>query len=177
MFFYENVLVEGVERSATFVMPLLLLFLCLQSFIYRLPDMTGAAFSFGRYLNLNVFMMSFMLVVFFFLLHGVLRLFRGDGSIGDTFISYGYGLVFANLTFLVFAVLSILAGVFIHPFAALALFFLYGVLAVWAGVSIILGLSIAHNMGFIRTILALIVTGVLVTFAFLISTDMLFYMF
>lgn len=177
MFFYENVLVEGVERSATFLMPLLLLFLCFQSFVYRLPEMTGAAFRFGRFLSLNLFLLSFMVVTFFFLLHGVLRLFRGGGSIGDTFVSYGYGVVFANLTFIVFAVLAVLAGLFIHPVLALILFFVYGVLVVWAAVSIILGLSIAHNIGFIRTVLALIVAGILATCVFFISTDISYFLF
>jgi len=170
---FESVLLEPVDRAATVVVPQFILVLSLFFFLSQLPHLFGGA---AAPFKMTFTSYAFIIAVYFFFMHGFMRLFGGHGSVADTFISYGYGALFFNYTVFCCVILMFVA-ILIYPYLVfLPLLFLL-VLEIWCIVSMIIGFRLAHGIGAGRVILAMLCTGILGMLVYLMTTDLLFSLF
>ncbi len=170
---FESLLLEPVERTATIIVPQLLILFVLNYFVYAIGDYTAFANLLPTYFQNLGF--SFILIVvasYFFFMHGFMRLLGGSGSIADTFTAYGYGVLFVSYTQIVCLVFAVILG-FIYPLLALIPIVAMCVLNIWALISLIIGFMVTHNIGALRVIFAIILTSIAVMFVYMMTSGML----
>ena len=173
-YLFESLLLEPVERTATIIVPQLIILFAIHYFAYALQIAAGSKLGIP---GVNIYPVSFVLflgiaAMYFVFIHGFMRLLGGSGSMADTFTAYGYGVLFINYMNVLLMILALVCGV-IYNLLAIIPFFLLVIFNIWSLVSFIIGLSVTHNVSALRTIFALILTGFVGMLVYLITSDLL----
>jgi len=170
---FESLLLEPVERTATIIVPQLLILFVLNFFVYTMGDYTAFANLLPNYFqNLGFSFILILVASYFFFMHGFMRLLGGSGSMADTFAAYGYTALFVSYTQIVCLVFAVILGL-IYPLLALIPIVALCVLNIWAMMSLILGFMVTHNIGALRVIFAIILTSITVMFVYLMTSGIL----
>jgi hypothetical protein len=165
-YLFESVVFEPLESSFMPLIPALAVVFAYLMVVFQVSVQAMA-------MRFSVFDYIVLFVMTLFVIHGSFKLLKGEGALSDTFVVWAHVLVFSVLTQLILTVL-ILLGYFVGKWLMVVFAVISAVISLWAAVSSIIGYMTAHNIGVIRTILAMIVSSIVGGILFLVMYGYLF---